>query len=200
MGLSRFCEIKTRMTRYSLDPEVASKAALARGSHLRVHFKNTREAAQAIKHMHLARAKRYLKNVMAKKEIVPFRRFMGGVGRHAQNKQFKACQGRWPKKSAKFLLDLLKNAESNAEFKGLDVDHLVIEHIQVNRAPQMRRRTYRAHGRINPYVSSPCHIEVCLVEKEQAFARAGEEPEKKKVSKKKLQKQKMAASRSEGAM
>ena len=34
----------------------------------------------------------------------------------------------------------------------------------------------------------------------QAFARAGEEPEKKKVSKKKLQKQKMAASRSEGAM
>merc|ERR1711979_4393 len=194
MGLSRFCEIKTRMTRYSLDPEVASKAALARGSHLRVHFKNTREAAQAIKHMHLARAKRYLKNVMVKKEIVPFRRFMGGVGRHAQNKQFKACQGRWPKKSAKFLLDLLKNAESNAEFKGLDVDHLVIEHIQVNRAPQMRRRTYRAHGRINPYMSSPCHIEVILAEKEEVISKPAEdEPVKKKVSQKKLKKQKMMA-------
>jgi large subunit ribosomal protein L17e len=51
----------------------------------------------------------------------------------------------------------------------------------------MRRRTYRAHGRINPYMSSPCHIEICLVEKEQTFARGGvEEPEKKKVSKKKL--------------
>merc|ERR1712198_440367 len=58
-----------------------------------------------------------------------------------------------------------------------------IEHIQVNRAPKMRRRTYRAHGRINPYMSSPCHIEICLVEKEQAFARSSaEEPEKKKVS------------------
>ena len=33
--------------------------------------------------------------------------------------------------------------------QGLDTDHLVIEHIQVNRAPKMRRRTYRAHGRIN---------------------------------------------------
>ena len=33
----------------------------------------------------------------------------------------------------------------------------------------MRRRTYRAHGRINPYMSSPCHIEVCLVEKEQVI-------------------------------
>ena len=34
----------------------------------------------------------------------------------------------------------------------------------------MRRRTYRAHGRINPYMSSPCHIEVVLVEKEQVCA------------------------------
>merc|ERR1712043_157951 len=112
------------------------------------------------------------------------------------------AQGRWPLKSAEFLLQLLKNAESNAEYKGLDPDHLVIEHIQVNRAPKMRRRTYRAHGRINPYMSSPCHIEICLVEKEQAFAKAttSEEPEKKKVSQKKLKRQKLQMDRSEGAM
>lgn len=59
------------------------------------------------------------------------------------------CSGRWPKKSAEFLLQLLRNAESNADYKGLDVDRLVIEHIQVNHAPCLRRRTYRAHGRIN---------------------------------------------------
>jgi large subunit ribosomal protein L17e len=29
-----------------------------------------------------------------------------------------------------------------------------------------RRRTYRAHGRINPYMSSPCHVELILTEKE----------------------------------
>merc|ERR1712209_347536 len=143
----------------------------AKGSNLRVHFKNTRETAQAIKAMPLHRATKYLKNVIAQKEIIPFRRFMGGVGRHA---------------------------ESNAEYKGLDADHLIIEHIQVNRAAKMRRRTYRAHGRINPYMSSPCHIEITLVEKEQAFARA-DEPERKKESKKKLQKQKAQASR-EGGM
>jgi 60S ribosomal protein L17 len=34
--------------------------------------------------MTLRRAQRYLKNVMIKKEIVPFRRFNGGVGRKAQ--------------------------------------------------------------------------------------------------------------------
>ena len=53
-------------------------------------------------------------------------------------------------------------------------------------------------------MSSPCHIEVCLVEKEQAFSKAAAagsaEPEKKKVSQKKLKRQKMQMDRSEGAM
>ncbi|KAJ0601357.1 putative translocase [Helianthus annuus] len=33
--------------------------------------------------------------------------------------------------------------------KGLDVDALHISHIQLNQAQKQRRRTYRAHGRIN---------------------------------------------------
>merc|ERR1712018_575679 len=191
-----------KMGRYAIEPDNATKAAKARGSNLRVHFKNTRETAQAIKKMPLNRATTYLKNVIAQKEIIPFRRFMGGVGRHAQAKvhSTSGTQGRWPKKSAEFLLHLLKNAESNAEYKGLDADHLVVDHIQVNRAPKMRRRTYRAHGRINPYMSSPCHIEVVLVEKEQAFDKAASEPENKKVSQKKLKKLKLKMDRSEGAM
>ncbi len=42
------------------------------------------------------------------------------------------------------------------------------------------------------YMSSPCHIEVILAEREQAIAKPEEEStEKKKVSQKKLKKQKM---------
>ena len=78
------------MTRYAIEPDNATKSAKAKGSNLRVHFKNTRETAQAIKSMPLHRASKYLKNVIAHKEIVPFRRFMGGVGRHAQAK-VKIC-------------------------------------------------------------------------------------------------------------
>lgn len=148
--------------------------------------------------MPLRRAQRFLKNVTDKKECVPFRRFNGGVGRCAQAKQWGTTQGRWPKKSAEFLLQLLRNAESNADYKGLDVDRLVIDHIQVNRAPCLRRRTYRAHGRINPYMSSPCHIELSLLEKEDVVAKvADDEPSKKKLSKKKLQRQKEKLMRSE---
>merc|ERR1712111_66382 len=164
---------KLAMGRYAQEPDNPSKTAKARGSNLRVHFKNTRETAQAIKKMPLHRATAYLKNVIAQKEIIPFRRFMGGVGRHAQAKVHGTSQGRWPVKSAEFLLHLLKNAESNAEYKGLDADHLVID-----------------------------HIEVVLVEKEQAFSKVASdaEPEKKKVSQKKLKRQKLQMDRSEGAM
>ena len=45
-------------------------------------------------------------------------------------------QGRWPKKSSEFLLHVLKNAESNAELRGFDVDSLVIEHVQVKKPPR----------------------------------------------------------------
>jgi large subunit ribosomal protein L17e len=143
--------------------------------------------------MHIRKATKYLKDVMVKKQIVPFRRFNGGVGRKAQVKNHNWTQGRWPKKSAQFILDLLKNAESNAEVKGLEPNALVIDHIQVNAAPKMRRRTYRAHGRINPYMSSPCHIEIILTEREDVVPKGEEETGPKKVSKKKLARQKREA-------
>uniref|UniRef100_A0A915CJM3 Large ribosomal subunit protein uL22 n=1 Tax=Parascaris univalens TaxID=6257 RepID=A0A915CJM3_PARUN len=171
---------------YSCQPENSTKSCKARGSDLRVHFKNTHETAQAIKHMPLKRAIRFLENVKEKKEIVPFRKFNHCVGRKAQAKAWGHTQGRWPVKSAEFLLQLLRNAESNAEYKGLDTDHLVVEHIQVQRAAKMRRRTYRAHGRINPYMSSPCHIEVILSEKEEVVSKPTDDVGKvKKESKKK---------------
>lgn len=162
-------------------------------------FQNTRETALAIKKMSLRRAQRFLKNVVDQKECVPFRRFNSGVGRCAQAKQWGTSIGRWPKKSADFLLQLLKNAEANADYKGLNTEMLIIDHIQVNRAPCLRRRTYRAHGRINPYMSSPCHVELTLTEKEKAAPSkpVDEAPEKKKVSKKKLQKQKEKMMREE---
>merc|ERR1712006_62867 len=138
------------------------------GSNLRVHFKNTRETCHAIKGMMLRKAVSYLQHVVEHKEAIAFRRFCGGVGRTSQAKNAGSTNGqaRWPKKSAEFVLNLLSNAEANAELKSLETDKLYIAHIQVNKAQQQRRRTYRAHGRINPYMSSPCHVEVILSQKE----------------------------------
>merc|ERR1711974_330302 len=132
--------------RYALEPENPTKSVKAKGSNLRVHFKNTHETAQAIKGMKLTRAKAYLNAVLNHKECIPFRYYMGSTGRTAQAKQFGTTTGRWPKKSCQYILQLLQNAESNAEVKRLNVKQLVVSHIQVNMAQVMRRRTYRAHG------------------------------------------------------
>merc|ERR1711881_649575 len=184
-----------KMGRYMTEAGNPAKSCKSRGKYIRVHFKNTRETAKMIKGMNLRKAQRYLKDVVEHKRCVPFIRFNRGVGRCAQAKQFtsapgmRASQGRWPEKSCKYLLELLRNAESNAELKSLDVDSLYVEHISVNEAPKNRRRTYRAHGRINPFVSHPCHIEMILTEGEERVAKEAEQG-KKKVSQKKLQRQK----------
>merc|ERR1711972_628733 len=136
--------------------------------------------------MTLRTAQQYLEDVCEKKRCIPFRKYKGCIGRTPQAKAFKMSQGRWPVKSCKILLGLLKNAESNAEFKNLDTDALVIQHIQVNAAQQGRRRTYRAHGRTNPYMSSPCHVEMILQEKDESVEKPEEEVKAKKFTRKQL--------------
>jgi len=108
------------MPKYSKEPENSTKSCKASGSDLRVHFKNTAVTAAAIRGMSLKKAKSYLEDVVVKKQAIPFRFFNGCIGRHAQAKNApgsNATQCRWPTKSCKFLLHLLKNAESNAEVK-----------------------------------------------------------------------------------
>ena len=122
------------MVKYSREPEAgaAIKTAKARASDLRTSFKNMRETAMAIKNMPLAKARAYLNRVLEHKSCVPLRRFNGSAGRTPLTKEHNfSGPGRFPEKSVKHLLDLLTNAESNAEGKELDSDNLHITHIQV---------------------------------------------------------------------
>ncbi|KAF4617715.1 hypothetical protein D9613_006100 [Agrocybe pediades] len=152
------------------------KTSRARGEYLRTHFKNMREVAAALSGMKLSKAYAYLGDVKDHKRVIPFRRFSGGVGRASQAKEFKATQGRWPEKSVKFITRLLKNAESNADAKNIDVEDLIIRNIVVEQAPKTRRRTYRAHGRINPYQGHPCHVEIILSAPETEVEKATDAP------------------------
>ncbi|AMD20347.1 HDL397Wp [Eremothecium sinecaudum] len=162
------------MARYGATSTNPAKSASARGSYLRVSFKNTRETAQAISGWNLQKAQKYLEQVLDHQRAIPFRRYNSSIGRTAQGKEFGVTKARWPAKSVKFIQGLLQNAASNAEVKGLDATKLYVSHIQVNHAPKQRRRTFRAHGRINKYESMPSHIELVLTEKEEAVEKATE--------------------------
>jgi large subunit ribosomal protein L17e len=110
--------------------------------------------------MLLKKAEQYLNDVLEHKRCVPFTKYEGSTGRTGQAKEWGLTKGRWPEKSVRIILGLLKNASSNAESKRLDVDKLVVKRVVVNQAMRGRRRTYRAHGRINAYMSSNCHVEL----------------------------------------
>ena len=92
-------------------------------------------------------------------------------------------KGWWPKKNTEFLLYMLKNAEGNADLESLDVDSLVIEHIQVNEVLRMQHRTFRAHGWINPHNELSLPHEMIPTEKEQIVPKQEEEvTQKRKTS------------------
>lgn len=111
-------------------------------------------------------------NVLEHKAIIPFRRYTGGPGHHAVCKLFHHTNGRFPEKSVKHVRGLLVNLKSNAEAKGLDVEKCRISHVATQRAVSGRRRTYRAHGRISPYLASNCHIEFHCLEQADKVERA----------------------------
>merc|ERR1712224_186221 len=136
----------------------------ARGSNIRVSFKNVRETCRAIRGKKVYLARQILEEVLDHRRCILFRRFTGGIGRTAQAQDDGGTngQGRWPVKSAKLLLRLLDNAKSNSEFKKVNTDELFVNHLLVNRATQQKRRTYRAHGRINPMNCTLCHIDIAL--------------------------------------
>jgi len=140
------------------------KTAIASGRDLRVSPKNTREVCNTIKGMSLDKAKTFLEGVILIKTPVPFRRHNKKVGHRHGMQEHKFHSGRFPEKSARMVFEVLSNAESNAEYKGLDPDRLKIIHCAVMKGRKIKRYIERAHGRSSPYFKTLCHIEIVLSE------------------------------------
>lgn len=81
--------------RYAATELSSAKSARARGSYLRVSFKNTRETAQAVNGWKLQRAIAFLENVQLHKEAVAMRRYAGGTGRAAQGENTQGNVWDW---------------------------------------------------------------------------------------------------------
>jgi len=155
------------ITSEELDPEKTVKAS---AREVRVSHKSAREVCRTVKGMMLPKAKDYLRDVIAYKKPVPYRRFTKKLGhRHGLEKAFV---GKYPIKAAKHVLKLLEGAEANAENKGLDIERMRITHAAISKGMMNKRYKPRAQGRATPRFENLCHIEVALEEKPESGGEA----------------------------
>jgi large subunit ribosomal protein L22 len=114
-----------------------------------ISHKHSREIALAIKGLSIEKAREFLENVISRKVAVPYRRYNNEVA-HRSNIRDGFSAGRFPRKAAGEFLKLLDNLESNAEYKGMDLDRLRIISAAVHKGTKLERFQPRAFGRSSP--------------------------------------------------
>ena len=144
-----------------VDPEHSAQAI---GRELRISIKHSVEICHAVKGMNIEKAKDYLEKVINLETPVPFRRYKRCVG-HRKGKGFGP--GRFPKKAAQAIRDVIKAAESNAEYKGLDPENMLVLHISANQGRVFEGMKPRARGRSTPWNAETTNVEVILKEMEE---------------------------------
>jgi large subunit ribosomal protein L22 len=146
---------------YSYKPE--EPFARAMGKELRVSPKHAREVCNFIRGKKLNFVKGYLGEVVEKRKLIPFKRHGKKLAHHRGVQGADA--GQYPVKTAKLILEVLKNAEANAEYKGLDLEHLFIAHASAQKGITIRGFTPRAFARATPSYKPLTNVEIVLKER-----------------------------------
>ena len=153
--------------------QTTMKCLRAQAVQERVHFKPMFEVGNAIQGMKADKALEYLEAVIGHKRAVPFFRYNEGVTHHGQGKEWGTPSARWPEKSCKLFIKLIKNALAGITPE-MNRENLVVAHVQCNRGQMFRyRRIHQAHGRVKCYASPPTNVQIVLAEK-QSIVKAAE--------------------------
>ena len=126
-----------------------------------ISHKHAREIAVAIKGLSIEKARDYLQAVINKQRAIAFGRYKNQVGHRSDPGMMS---GRYPQKSAKEFIKVLDNLESNAEYKGMDLDRLKIINATVHKGVLVKRFTPRAMGRATPKNNVLTHVELVAQE------------------------------------
>ncbi len=136
------------MTQINYQAEVgkASKTARAMIKDAPISVKYSTELCNQIKTKPVNKAIEYLERIMAHEEYLPLRRYHKKVAHRKGEAKLGQKAGRYPEKVARSFIQLLNLVKTNADFKGLDAEKLVIIHIYANMG--MNRYSYQSKGRI----------------------------------------------------
>jgi len=140
------------------------RLAKASGRDLRIKPKHAREICAVINGMRVEQAKEFLEKVIQLKQSVPFRRHKKKLAHRKDLKQFKWYAGRYPQKASARIYEVLSAAESNGEYKGLDIEMCRIIHAAAHRGRIIKRYIERARGRSTAYNRTLTHVEIVIYE------------------------------------
>jgi large subunit ribosomal protein L22 len=126
-----------------------------------ISHKHAREIAHYIKGKSVESARSFLQSVINLERAVPFKRYNNEVGHKSDT---GVMSGRYPEKAASEFIRLLDNLESNAEYRGMDLDRLKIVNATVHKGRKIVRSIPRAMGRSTPKIDILTHVELVAQE------------------------------------
>ena len=140
------------------------KVAKAFSSNVPVSVKFSTEMARELKGMKVAKAERFLQDIVEKKRYLPLRKYTRKVGHRKGASQSYTEIGRYPLNVSKAFLSLLNTVKANADYKGLDTENLVIAHMFASQG--FSRRSHQKQGRISgkTHQKKSAHLEVVVRE------------------------------------
>ena len=145
---------------YTMDPD-PENTAKAYGKELQISPKKSYEVCNMLRGKDVEKALNILDEVIEKKRAVPYRRYNKRV---AHNKG--VGPGGYPVKVAAKIKEIIEQAQSNAEEKGLDSENMMIICLAAHRASPDKGYQSRAYGRSSPFDRKRTNLEVILQEKE----------------------------------
>jgi large subunit ribosomal protein L22 len=126
--------------KFSYKVKDEKEVARAQAYDLDASYKDLCNVFREIKNKTIPQARKMLEECISMKTPIRYRKFNKGLGHRSQLGGYK---GRFPKKEAKIALTLLLSAQANANFKGLDIESLIVRQAAAYKQNVMRR--YRHH-------------------------------------------------------
>ncbi|MBU1197348.1 50S ribosomal protein L22 [Candidatus Micrarchaeota archaeon] len=99
------------------------ETARAQAFDLDASYKDMSQVLRAMKGLSIKEARKVLDDIVSKKQPIAYKKF----NKHMSHRsQLGGKKGRFPRKEAIIVLRLLKNAEANANYRGLNVDEMIV--------------------------------------------------------------------------
>lgn len=144
---------------YTMDPDPETTAK-AYGKNLQISPKTSVEICRFVRGKDADKAIEILEEVIEGKRAVPYRK---------HNKQISHQKGSgpggYPKKAATKIRDMIEEAKSNAESKGLESESMDIMAISAHEGEVIEGYQPRAFGRTSPSDKKTTNLEVILKER-----------------------------------